>query len=95
MPVKRLISRAMYHPLIALSTFYLIDLMQNVDYSVAGALLVPIAKFMSRVVSHFFLFKKLRSSLELAEHSRRDAYLASSVDHCELERRMHSIDNHG
>jgi len=43
--MKRLICRAMYHPFIALSTLYLIELMHNVDYSVAGALLVLAAKF--------------------------------------------------
>jgi hypothetical protein len=53
MPMKRLISLAMYHPLIALSMFYLIDLMFNVDYSVSGALLALAAKSMSRVVSLF------------------------------------------
>jgi hypothetical protein len=51
--MKRLISRAMYHPLIALTLFYLIDLMHNVDYSPTGALLVLAAKSMSRVVSLF------------------------------------------
>jgi hypothetical protein len=51
MPMKRLISRAMYHPLIALSMFYFIDLMYNVDYSPTGALLVLAAKSMSRVVN--------------------------------------------
>jgi Protein of unknown function (DUF3563) len=39
-----------------------------------------------------YLFQKLCDLLELAEHSRRDAYLASSVDICELERRMRSVD---
>jgi len=53
MPMKRLISRAMYHPLIALSMFYLTDLMHHVDYSPAGALLVLAAKSMSRIVSLF------------------------------------------
>ena len=38
------------HPLIALSIFYLIDLMHNADYSPAGALLVLAAKSMCRVV---------------------------------------------
>ncbi|CAB3647416.1 hypothetical protein LMG24238_00866 [Paraburkholderia sediminicola] len=51
--MKRLINRAMYHPLVALSMFSLIDLMFNVDYSVSGALLVLAAKSMSRVVSLF------------------------------------------
>jgi hypothetical protein len=53
MPMKRLISRAMYHPLIALSMFYLTDLMHNVDYSPAGAVLVLAAKSMSHVVRLF------------------------------------------
>jgi hypothetical protein len=53
MPMKSLISRAMYHPLIALSIFYLTDLMHHVDYSLSGALLVLAAKSMSRVVSLF------------------------------------------
>ena len=53
MPMKRLISRAMYHPLIALSMFYFIDLMYNVDYSPTSALLVLAAKSMSRVVNVF------------------------------------------
>jgi hypothetical protein len=51
--MKRLISHAMYHPLIALSMFYLTDLMYNVDYNVSGALLVLAAKSMSRVLSLF------------------------------------------
>jgi hypothetical protein len=53
MSMKSLISRAMYHPLIALSMFYLTDLLQNGDYSLGGALLVLAAKSMSRVVSFF------------------------------------------
>jgi hypothetical protein len=51
--MKRQISRAMYHPLIALPMFYLIDLLHNVDYSPTGALLVLAAKSISRVVSLF------------------------------------------
>ncbi|MFL9931087.1 hypothetical protein P0D88_17890 [Paraburkholderia sp. RL18-103-BIB-C] len=51
--MKRLISHAMYHPLIALSMFYLTDLMYNVDYNVSGALLVLAAKSMSRILSLF------------------------------------------
>jgi hypothetical protein len=39
-PMEDLISRAIYHPLVALPTFYLTDLMCNVDYSLVGALLV-------------------------------------------------------
>ncbi|HEX3634084.1 MAG TPA: DUF3563 family protein [Paraburkholderia sp.] len=42
-----------------------------------------------------YLFLLLRKALERAEHSRRDAYLASAVDIGELERRMHSIDFDG
>lgn len=48
--MKSLINRAMCHPIFALSMFYLLDLMHNVDYSPAGALLVVAAKSMSRVV---------------------------------------------
>ena len=51
--MKRLISRAMYHPIIALSVFYLADVMHHVDYSVSGALLVLAAKTLSRVLSVF------------------------------------------
>jgi hypothetical protein len=51
--MKRLISSAMYHPLIVLSLFYLIDLLHNVDYSPTGALLALAAKSMSRVVGLF------------------------------------------
>ena len=51
--MKRLISRAMYHPLIALFMFYLTDLMYHVDYNVSSALLVLAAKSMSRVLSVF------------------------------------------
>jgi hypothetical protein len=39
-----------------------------------------------------YLIEKLGQLLERAEHSRRDAYLASSVDIWELERRMLSIE---
>jgi len=35
-----------------------------------------------------YLFQKFCDLLERAEHSRRDAYLASSIDISELERRM-------
>ncbi|BCG02207.1 hypothetical protein PPGU19_067750 (plasmid) [Paraburkholderia sp. PGU19] len=37
-----------------------------------------------------YLFQLLRKTLDRAEHSRRDAYLASAVDMGELERRMHA-----
>ncbi|AUT56427.1 DUF3563 family protein [Paraburkholderia caribensis] len=37
-----------------------------------------------------YLFQLLRKALDRAEHSRRDAYLAASVDIVELERRMHA-----
>jgi hypothetical protein len=49
--MKRLIHLAMYHPLIALSTLYLTNLMCNVDYSLSGALLVLVAKSTSRLLS--------------------------------------------
>jgi Protein of unknown function (DUF3563) len=42
-----------------------------------------------------YLIEKLAQLLERAEHSRRDTYLAASVDICEVERRMHSIDING
>ncbi|MFM0340579.1 DUF3563 family protein [Paraburkholderia fungorum] len=42
-----------------------------------------------------YLFLLLRKALDRAEHSRRDAYLASAVDMGELERRMQSIDLNG
>jgi Protein of unknown function (DUF3563) len=42
-----------------------------------------------------YLLKTLRYLLECAEHSRRDVYLASSVDLCELERRMRSMELDG
>jgi hypothetical protein len=51
--MKSLISRAMYHPIIALSVFYVADVMHHVDYSVAGALLVLATKMISRVLSLF------------------------------------------
>ena len=53
--MKRLISRAIYHPIIALSVFYLADVMHRVDYNISGALLVLSAKTISRV---FSMFKK-------------------------------------
>jgi hypothetical protein len=49
-PMKSLVSRAMYHPFIALSMFYLTDLMFRADYSPSGALLVLAAKTMSRLL---------------------------------------------
>jgi hypothetical protein len=42
-----------------------------------------------------YLFLLLQELLDRAEHSRRDAYLASAVDMGELERRMQSIDIDG
>ncbi|CAB3787779.1 DUF3563 family protein [Pararobbsia alpina] len=42
-----------------------------------------------------YLAKTFRHLLERAEHSRRDAYLDSSVDLCDLERRMRSIETNG
>ena len=49
-PMKRLVSRAIHHPSIAISMFYLTDLMCNVDCSPSGALLVLAAKSMSRLL---------------------------------------------
>jgi hypothetical protein len=49
--MKSLICRAMYHPFIAQSSFFLTDLMCKVDYSLSGALLVLISKSMSRLLS--------------------------------------------
>ena len=42
-----------------------------------------------------YLARKFRTLLERAEHSRRDVYLASSIDIYELERRMRSIEING
>ncbi|CAD6511170.1 DUF3563 family protein [Paraburkholderia sabiae] len=39
-----------------------------------------------------YFFLALRKLLDLAEHSRRDAYLAAAVDMVELERRMRLMD---
>ncbi|CAN7743542.1 DUF3563 family protein [Caballeronia sp. LjRoot29] len=39
-----------------------------------------------------YLLPLLRKALDRAEHSRRDAYLASAADMGELERRMHSME---
>jgi len=39
-----------------------------------------------------YLFVLLRKALDRAEHSRRDAYLASAIDMVELERRMQAIE---
>jgi hypothetical protein len=50
LPMKQLINRAMYHPLIALSMFNLADLMCRGDYGLSGALLVLAAKSMSRLL---------------------------------------------
>jgi len=38
--MEALISRAIYQPLVALPTFYLANLLYNVDYSVTAAVLV-------------------------------------------------------
>lgn len=51
--MKRLLSRAMYYPVIGLSMLYVTELMYNVDYSLGGALFVLAAKSMSRVMSLF------------------------------------------
>jgi hypothetical protein len=42
-----------------------------------------------------YLFIQLLRVLDRAEHSRRDAYLASAVDLGELERRMREIEANG
>lgn len=42
-----------------------------------------------------YLVEQLHKLIECAEHSRRDAYLASSVDLFELERRMRSLEANG
>ena len=39
-----------------------------------------------------YLYELLEKALDRAEHSRRDAYLASAVDIGELERRMHTME---
>ncbi|HYS65172.1 MAG TPA: DUF3563 family protein [Paraburkholderia sp.] len=42
-----------------------------------------------------YLVRTLRNLLERAEHSRRNAFLESSVDIGDLERRMRSIEING
>jgi hypothetical protein len=42
-----------------------------------------------------YLIKMFRKLLERSEHSRRDTYLASSIDICELERRIRSFEANG
>jgi hypothetical protein len=42
-----------------------------------------------------YLTRTLRYLLERAEHGRRDAYLNLSVDLCDLERRMRSMEISG
>jgi len=59
--MKRLITRAICHPLFVLSTLYLIELMHNVDYSVVSALLVVAARTMSRMVALSHAFGHRRS----------------------------------
>ncbi len=49
--MKCLISRVIHHPMVALSVFYVADVMHHVDYSVSGALLVLTAKTVSRIFS--------------------------------------------
>ncbi|CAM2140493.1 DUF3563 domain-containing protein [Pararobbsia alpina] len=44
------------------------------------------------LILFIYLFPLLRKALDRAEHSRRDAYLASANDISELERRMQAID---
>ena len=57
--MEDLISRAIYHPLVALPAFYLTDLMCNVDYSLVSAFLVlasgltfRLARLLSRGYRH-------------------------------------------
>ncbi|WP_233837168.1 DUF3563 family protein [Paraburkholderia sp. ZP32-5] len=38
------------------------------------------------------LYELFEKALDRAEHSRRDAYLASAADIGELERRMHGME---
>ena len=64
----------------------------------SSALFVPMRNRLSRrpedvvLILFIFLYPLLRKALDRAEHSRRDAYLASAVDMGELERRMHSME---
>ncbi|WP_199272154.1 hypothetical protein [Paraburkholderia acidiphila] len=51
--MKCLINRVMYHPMVALSVFYLADVMHHVDYSVFGALLLLCVRTVSRIFSGF------------------------------------------
>jgi uncharacterized protein DUF3563 len=44
------------------------------------------------LILFIYLLPFLRKALDRAEHSRRDAYLASAADMGELERRMHSME---
>lgn len=44
------------------------------------------------LILFIYLLPFLRKVLDRAEHSRRDAYLSSSVDMGELERRMQSME---
>jgi hypothetical protein len=44
------------------------------------------------LILFIYLLPFLRKALDRAEHSRRDAYLASAADMGELERRMHSTE---
>jgi hypothetical protein len=45
-----LINRAMYHPLVALPTVYVMNLMFCVDYSLAGALLALASESICQIV---------------------------------------------
>ncbi|HDR9496241.1 MULTISPECIES: DUF3563 family protein [Burkholderia cepacia complex] len=42
-----------------------------------------------------YLIRKIAHLLEAAAHARRDAYLAASVDHADLERRIRCVDLDG
>jgi hypothetical protein len=62
--MEDLISRAIYHPLVALPTFYLTDLMCNVDYSLVSALLVLASAstfWLARHLSRWYLGRRRES----------------------------------
>jgi hypothetical protein len=42
-----------------------------------------------------YILEKLSSWFESAEHSRREAYLASSTDVVQLEQRIRSLETNG
>ncbi|CAB3776577.1 hypothetical protein LMG28614_00242 [Paraburkholderia ultramafica] len=84
--MKRLISRPMYHPLIALFMFYLTDPMYHVDCSVSGALLVLAAKSRSRGLSVFSKGEQYVDTASQADSSNerwKQAYRqAGTADKC-------------